>query len=90
MTIASPAQGSTTTTSISASFTADEAGSVFECRLDAGQAKELTLRPKRRKEELRIAKALRRCEKAGASLIVKLTGRLGNSETEKLKVKLAR
>jgi hypothetical protein len=36
VTIASPAQGSTTTTSISASFTADEAGSVFECRLDAG------------------------------------------------------
>ena len=59
-------------------------------RLGAGQTKKLTLRPKRRKEELKIAKALRRCEKARASLIVKLTGRLGNSETEKLKVKLTR
>ncbi|MBK5110985.1 MAG: PQQ-dependent sugar dehydrogenase, partial [Thermoleophilia bacterium] len=37
VTIAAPAQGSTvTTTSISASFTADEAGSSFECRLDTG------------------------------------------------------
>ena len=56
--------------------------------LDAGQTRLLTLRPERRKEELRIVKALRRGEKAKASVLVKLTGRLGNSKTVKKPVRL--
>ena len=57
-------------------------------RLEAGRTRMLTLRPKRRNEELRIAKALRRGEIAMASVNVKLTGRLGNSKTVKKPVRL--
>ena len=57
-------------------------------RLDAGQTRVLTLRPERRREELRIAKALRRGEIARASVNVKLTGRLGNSKAVSKPVRL--
>ena len=57
-------------------------------RLDAGQTRLLTLRPKRRNEELRIVRALRRGETAKASVIVKLTGRVGNSKTVSKPVRL--
>ena len=57
-------------------------------RLDAGQTRMLTLRPKRRNEELRIAKALRRGEIARASVNVKLTGQVGNSKTVSKPVRL--
>ena len=57
-------------------------------RVEAGKTRMLTLRPKRRNEELRIAKALRRGEIARASVNVKLTGRVGNSKTVSKPVRL--
>ena len=55
----------------------------------AGKTKTLRLKPKKRAAR-KIARALKRGEKAKAKLTVKLTDRAGNTETEKLRVRLKR
>ena len=55
----------------------------------AGKTKTLKLKPKKATAK-KIATALKRGEKAKAKLTVKLTDRAGNSETEKLRVRLKR
>ena len=55
----------------------------------AGKTKTLKLKPKK-KAARKIATALKRGEKATAKLAVKLTDRAGNTETEKLRVRLKR
>jgi hypothetical protein len=58
-------------------------------QVGAGKTKTLKLKPKK-KAARKIATALKRGEKATAKLSVKLTGLAGNSETEKLRVRLER
>ena len=55
----------------------------------AGKSKTLKLKPKK-KAARKIATALKRGEKAKAKLTVKLTDLAGNTETEKLRVRLRR
>ena len=58
-------------------------------KLAAGKTKTLRLKPKKAKAT-QIATALKRGEKAKAKVTVKLTDAAGNSETEKLRVRLRR
>jgi hypothetical protein len=58
-------------------------------KLGSGETKSLKLKPKKAKVK-KIARALKRGEKAKAALTVKLTDQAGNSETEKLRVRLMR
>ena len=58
-------------------------------RVAAGKSKTLKLRPKKTKAK-KIARALKRGEKAKAKVTVKLTDPAGNRETEKLRVRLKR
>ena len=60
-----------------------------KAKLAAGQTKTLKLKPKKAQAK-RIAGALKRGKKATAKLTVKLTDQAGNSETEKLSVRLKR
>ena len=55
-----------------------------------GRAKILKLKPKNKAQAKKIAAALKRGEKATAKVKVKLTDRAGNTETEKLRVRLKR
>ena len=55
-----------------------------------GKTKTLKLKPKKEGQAKRIAAALKQGEKATAKLTVKLTDHAGNSETEKLSVRLKR
>ena len=59
-------------------------------KLDEGVKKTLRLKPKRRSDERKIVKALKRGDRARAKLTVKLTDELGNSSRTKLRVKLRR
>ena len=59
-------------------------------KLDEGVKKTLRLKPKRRSDERKIVKALKRGDRARAKLTVKLTDELGNSSLKKLRVKLKR
>ena len=56
----------------------------------AGKTKTLTLKPKKKGQTKRIARALKRGKKATAKLSVKLADVAGNSETEKFRVRLKR
>ena len=58
-------------------------------RVAAGKTKTLRLKPTKAKAK-KIVAALKRGEKAKARLSVKLTGLAGNTETEKLRVRLKR
>jgi len=58
-------------------------------KLSTGKTRTLRLKPKKAHAQ-RIAAALNRGEKATARLKVKLTDAAGNSETEKLRVRLRR
>ncbi len=58
-------------------------------KLARGETKTLKLRPKKA-EAKKISAALKRGERAKARLSVKLTGLAGNTETEKLRVRLKR
>jgi hypothetical protein len=58
--------------------------------VSSGSSKNLKLKPKKSKDRKKIAKALKKGKKAKAKLTVKLTDEAGNSETEKLLVKLTR
>ena len=72
---------------------ADKRGREFErlCRwYPSREKKTLALKPKRKSEERKIVKALKRGKKASAKLAVKLTDELGNSSLTKLRVKLKR
>ena len=55
-----------------------------------GDEKTLKLRPKNNKQGKKIAKALKKGNKAQAKLTVKLSDQAGNKKTKKLKVKLKR
>ena len=55
-----------------------------------GTKRTLKLKPKKRKQAKKIAKALKKGKKAKAKLAVKLTDGAGNKKVEKLKVKLKR
>ena len=61
-----------------------------KAQVAAGETKTLKLKPKKKGQAKRIAAALKRGKKATAKLTVKLTDLAGNSETEKLRVKLKR
>jgi hypothetical protein len=56
--------------------------------LDARKTKTLKLKPKRKVQAKRIGGALKRGQRAKAKLKVKLTDLVGNSKTEKLRVRL--
>ena len=56
--------------------------------LDAGKTRTLKLKPKRKAQAKRIVGALKRGRRGKAKLKVKLTDLAGNSETEKLRVRL--
>jgi plastocyanin len=58
--------------------------------ISEGKSKTLKLKPKKSKDAKKISKYLRRGKKATAKLKVKLTDEAGNTETEKLTVKLKR
>ncbi len=58
--------------------------------LGGGQSKKLKLRPTKRRNATRIARALRGGKKAKAKLKLKLTDAVGNKRTDRLKVKLKR
>ena len=59
-------------------------------QVTAGKTKALKLKPKKKGQAKRIAGALERGKKATAKLTVKLTDQVGNSDTEKLSVRLRR
>jgi hypothetical protein len=61
-----------------------------KAQVAAGNTKTLKLKPKKEGQAKRIAAALKQGEKATAKLTVKLTDPAGNSETEKLSVRLKR
>ena len=56
--------------------------------LDAGKARTLNLKPKRKAQAKRIVGALKRGRRGKAKVKVKLTDLVGNSKTEKLQVRL--
>ena len=56
--------------------------------LDAGKARTLNLKPKRKAQAKRIVGALKRDRRGKAKVKVKLTDLVGNSKTEKLQVRL--
>ena len=58
--------------------------------LATGETRTLTLEPRKKAQATLIAAALKRGKKATAKLTVKLTDLAGNSETEKLSVRLKR
>ena len=62
----------------------------FTNSVSSGDSKSLKLKPKKSKDAKKIAKALKKGKKATAKLTVKLTDDAGNTETEKLSVKLKR
>ena len=61
-----------------------------KAKLNAGETKTLKLKPKRNSAARKIARALKRGEKATARLAVRLSDRVGNRESERLRVKLKR
>ena len=61
-----------------------------KAQVAGGKTKTLKLKPKKKGQAKRIVGALKRGKKATAKLTVKLTDVAGNSETEKLRVKLKR
>ncbi len=56
----------------------------------SGKSKTVRLKPKRKADGKKIAKALEKGKKATAKLIVKLSDQAGNKKTEKLSVRLKR
>jgi hypothetical protein len=59
-------------------------------KLDAGETRTLKLKPRKRAQVKKIARALKHGEKATATLKVKLTDVAANTKTEKLRVRLKR
>ena len=61
-----------------------------KAQVAAGETKTLKLRPKNKGQAKRIVGALKRGKKATAKLTVKLSDHAGNTESERLSVRLKR